>query len=79
LRKERYELTFDTALAQHVDFTEKSSSSRRLKSTGSFGVDRRGVPGALCAGRLSITTISLRLSVGAKHCFDIGQELGGVH
>src|SRR6266704_268294 len=25
-------------------------------------------PGTLCAGRLSITTISLRLSVGARHC-----------
>jgi predicted ATPase len=26
------------------------------------------VAGALCAGRLSITTISLRLRVGARHC-----------
>src|SRR5262249_29340604 len=34
-----------------------------------------GSPAALCAGRLSITTISLRLSMGARHCWTYAKNL----
>src|SRR5215813_5875003 len=33
------------------------------------------MPAALCAGRLSITTISLRLRVGARHCLTYARNL----